>query len=390
MRACSSGRLDGVSSSRIASRGRRSASAARTWPARSGPSGGGSRAVRRGVIGPGRASDGVRERRADRVGRAQHGELDGAAVRLLGILRDEHQTRRRLHQRAWVVRVLADRAGADDQHRVVGLERLAQAGAARGQVAGEQRVVLREAGLSAERLLEDRAVQALGEGDQCVPALRAGARDDRGALRLVEHGRERLDRLRIGRLRAQQLHRPEDLVRLWCRIEPVVHRDDHDRRAAGGDRLVVGADDRSGHVLRAGGLVAPDRVLAGEPVELAGQERLQREVAAVLLADDDHQRRAVGPARSRSRRRRCRTPACCAAARAPASRGRARGRRPSPRPCPRGARARSGGHRADLRAAGPRSTPDWRRSSSAPDGAGRRTSRHVRSQSRTVGLACRD
>ena len=60
MRACSSGRLDGVSSSRIASRGSRSASAASTWPARSGsPSAGGSGGAgrsRAGPFGEGRAS----------------------------------------------------------------------------------------------------------------------------------------------------------------------------------------------------------------------------------------------------------------------------------------------------------------------------------------------
>ena len=60
MRACSSGRLDGVSSSRIASRGRRSASAASTWPARIGSpaagGGGGAGRSRAGPAGEGRAS----------------------------------------------------------------------------------------------------------------------------------------------------------------------------------------------------------------------------------------------------------------------------------------------------------------------------------------------
>ena len=55
-------------------------------------------------------------------------------------------------------------------------------------------------------------------------------------------------------------------------------------RAGGG--LVVGAHDRAGHVLGARGLVGPHRVVAREPVQAAGEERLEREVAAVLLADE--------------------------------------------------------------------------------------------------------
>ena len=48
-----------------------------------------------------------------------------------------------------------------------------------------------------------------------------------------------------------------------------------------------------GDVLRANGLVDPHRVLAREPAQLAREERLGREVAAVLLADDDDEGRAV-------------------------------------------------------------------------------------------------
>ena len=75
--------------------------------------------------------------------------------------------------------------------------------------------------------------------------------------------------------------------------EPVVHRHDHDRGPAAGGGLVVGAGDRAGHVLRAHRLVDPYRVVAREPVQAPGQERLEREVAAVLLADEHDQRRAV-------------------------------------------------------------------------------------------------
>ena len=74
---------------------------------------------------------------------------------------------------------------------------------------------------------------------------------------------------------------------------PVVHRHDHQGRPARGGRLVMGAGDGSGHVLRADGLVDPDGILAREAVQLAREERLGREMAPVLLADDDDERRAV-------------------------------------------------------------------------------------------------
>ena len=70
-------------------------------------------------------------------------------------------------------------------------------------------------------------------------------------------------------------------------LQPVVHRHDHERRAAGGGRLVVRAVDRARNVLRPDGLVDPDRVVAGEAAQASGQERLEDEVPPVLLADDD-------------------------------------------------------------------------------------------------------
>ena len=165
-------------------------------------------------------------------------------------------------------------------------------------MAGEQRVVLREAGLGAERLLEDRAVEALGERDQRRPALvavRAGAGDRaRGSSRASRTPASASTAAGSAACERSSSAGPSVSCGSGRGRRPVVHRDDHDRGSAGGDGLVVGADDRAGHVLGAGGLVAPDRVLAREAVQLAGQERVEREVAAVLLADDDHQRRAVG------------------------------------------------------------------------------------------------
>ena len=51
--------------------------------------------------------------------------------------------------------------------------------------------------------------------------------------------------------------------------------------------------DRARHVLGTHRLVDPHGVLAREPAQPAREERLGGEVAPVLLADDDHERRAV-------------------------------------------------------------------------------------------------
>jgi hypothetical protein len=74
---------------------------------------------------------------------------------------------------------------------------------------------------------------------------------------------------------------------------PVVHRHDHERgpaRALGG---VVGAHERAGDVLRADRLVDRHGVLARQAVQAPGEERLLGEVAAILLADHDHERRPI-------------------------------------------------------------------------------------------------
>ena len=58
-------------------------------------------------------------------------------------------------------------------------ERLAQADAVGRQVAGEERMILREAGARAERLLPDRAAEPLGQRDERLPGLGVvGARAD--------------------------------------------------------------------------------------------------------------------------------------------------------------------------------------------------------------------
>ena len=67
----------------------------------------------------------------------------------------------------------------DREHEVVRRQRLPQARAVGRQVAGEQRVILREAGARAERLLPDRAREPLGQRDERLPRVGiVGARPD--------------------------------------------------------------------------------------------------------------------------------------------------------------------------------------------------------------------
>ena len=56
---------------------------------------------------------------------------------------------------------------------------------------------------------------------------------------------------------------------------------------------MVCAADRAGKILRADGLVDPDRVVARQPLEPAGEKRLVGEMPAILLPDDDHERSPV-------------------------------------------------------------------------------------------------
>src|SRR5581483_11017210 len=71
--------------------------------------------------------------------------------------------------------------------------------------------------------------------------------------------------------------------------------------------LVRRAGERARHVLCAGGLLDGDRVLAREALEPAGEERLVLEMSAVLLADEDDERRPVDPRRRERRHARAET-----------------------------------------------------------------------------------
>jgi hypothetical protein len=194
---------------------------------------------------------------------------------------------------------LAEDRGADDEQCVVGRERLAEPGPVGGEHTLIRRVVLRKPGAGAERLLEDGRAQLLDELHERRPRIGvvgAGAHDERRPTGARKERGERVDGHRVGRGRSQHgAARGRGLAVLVRRLEPVAHRNDHERRAASRGGRVVGALDRSGHVLRGGRGLDRDRVLARQAVQPAGEERLVGEVAPVLLADDDDERRPVHP-----------------------------------------------------------------------------------------------
>jgi hypothetical protein len=60
---------------------------------------------------------------------------------------------------------------------------------------------------------------------------------------------------------------------------------------------VIGPFDCAGHVAGANRLVGPDGIIAGKAGEPPGQEGLEDEMPAVLLADQDDEWGAVHPRR---------------------------------------------------------------------------------------------
>ncbi len=346
MRACSSGRLEGVSSTRIASRGSRVDSAASTWPARSGMAGrrgGGDHPLRddRLARGAGTARD---ERGADRRRLADDRDLRRAAVRLGRIVGDHRR-------RACPARPAAPRRTGTGGRRAAPTTSTTSCGAsasrsrgARRQVPGEQRMVLREAGAAAERLLPHGAAEVLGQRDQGRPALLAvGARADHDRRpRRAPRAARRAPRRRPGRPprsasaicgRSSRAARP----RARTSRPSARSRSPGPRPVAASWWARTIAPGTS--CARAGwSSTRGSRRPAREP---AGQERLERQVAAVLLADEHHQRRAVGARGGERGDRVAEARASSAAARAPGGRGRARSPPPSPPRSPRAGRART-------------------------------------------------
>src|ERR687898_881348 len=241
-RSWSSGRSTGASSTTTASSGSRSASAASTCPARSGsPAAGGS-----GACGGWYGSGGVPSRCGRRLARALHTEAGGASTASPAGLR-------------WTSSALAPTIAI--------------------LVPGSV-----------------KRPEALGEADEGFPRLgvvRARADDERRCLRALEKPGELLRRGPIGRGRANDAPRRCVLPLLFGGCAPVVHRHDHESRAALRLGLVRRPADRAGDVLRTNGLLDPDQILAAEPAELAGEEWLEGEVAAILLAGEDDERRPV-------------------------------------------------------------------------------------------------
>ena len=187
IRACSSGRLLGrlLEQDRVARAGARRARAGRGRRAaarrrRRRRRGGGVRGVT--VLGARRPPG---ERRADRGGLAEDGELDRAAVRLLGVLRDQREARRR-RRRAGRGRT---GTGAARRSRRSGPRRAGRASraGARAARAGGRRTAGDPAGsppAPPNGSWKTGQLEPLGEGDQRRPArvaVRAGAGDDRRA-----------------------------------------------------------------------------------------------------------------------------------------------------------------------------------------------------------------
>ena len=198
-------------------------------------------------------------------------------------------------------------------------ERLAQAGAPRRQVPGEQRMVLRETRLGAERLLEDRAVEPLGERDQRAPAPRSRRPRSR-ALGAVEQPASASTA--AGSAARERSRRCGPTISCGAGAGA-------DQSSIGtitsagprcGERGVVGADDRARHVLGTRGLLArtpgtrpPAR--RSRPARNGSSARWRRSCWPTMTTSG-----ARLAARWRSPRRRCPAPACCAAARAPGGR----------------------------------------------------------------------
>jgi hypothetical protein len=90
---------------------------------------------------------------------------------VLDVVGHEHDRRPRLDERPRFVGVLPEHRGAHHQHQVVAAQRLAQPGPAGREVAGEQRVVLREARARREALLPHRAAQPFGQPHQRGPGV---------------------------------------------------------------------------------------------------------------------------------------------------------------------------------------------------------------------------
>ena len=226
-----------------ASAGRRSASACEDVAGaqrlavggrRRAPAGGAARAAASRRAGATRAASAAQTA----AGGAEQRELGRAAVRLRGVVGDHGDARARLDERARLVRVVAERAGADGERRGRGGASVSRsrAGAA-GRWPANSGWSCGKPARRAERLLPDGAAEALGERDERGPASRRRRRPRRRRARARAPRRSASASSStapgVGRRGAQQARRRRRprACRRPARV-PVVHRHDDERRAA--------------------------------------------------------------------------------------------------------------------------------------------------------------
>ena len=370
MRACSSGRLDGDSSTSTTSSGSRSASAASTWPARSGSPGPG------GAGGSGRANPGGRRTRTRRDRRAPAPRTPpparpaAPARRGCGAPRPGRRSRARSGcPRPRTARARTGTGGTPPPPPPArGRGRPAPRAPRRapaGRWPANSGWSCGKPARAAERLLPDRAAELLRQlhqrrprvGESApAPTTSAGERASStipasSATASGAAARPPSTRTGAAGSRSDSAGSSQSSIGTITSAGP---------RAQA--RLVPRPRHRRRHVLRARRLLDRHRVVPGQPLQPPGEERLVRQVAAVLLAHDHHQRRAIHPRRGQ-RGHRVAEPGrgvheheggLAAADRVAATPGR--------RPTPRAAPARSGSRPAWRPGTTPRSSPGWRRS----------------------------
>ena len=171
---------------------------------------------------------------ADGRRRGQQREIAGAAQHVVRVVAHDGDARRRLDQQRRGRTCRAGRPACRWRARGRGREQRPQFAAPPRQVPGEQPVILREAVAARERVLPDRALEALGQADDRRPALGrigAGADDERRRRR----GGDELGELATApgvdgggvSRRAGAAGRPTRRPALL----PVAHRHHHERRA---------------------------------------------------------------------------------------------------------------------------------------------------------------
>ena len=198
--------------------------------------------------------------------------------------------------RAVGVRVGHERAGADGEDPLVGRQRRPDGGRRRRQHPGEQRVGGRQRHRAVEGRGVDGRAERLGQVGQGVdgaggPDVAAG---DDGQLPDGRLGQQ------LGQLVQAAGRRPahDGRRRRHRRVALLVegrHRQAHEHGTAGrAGGVVEGAAHDRAQLPQRPHLVRPPADRPGQADQVAGQERVGLDVAVVLLAGGDHERRAHG------------------------------------------------------------------------------------------------